>query len=288
MTITTVIADSLVKYLRQSDSYRLTALVELSTVSAGEDNFLWKTYSKHIYPLLLQPELANLRETGPHLFSANPQASLNDHYQFHNGLSRAIGGSITAWIISKMPAPELAKHLSKACTVLAPNGDDYLLRFHTPTALCTLHTHRYLPSISDWLRPLHSLWLPFEDQWSVLPGGNGAAAETSAPFMLNEACWTELKGEPLMFLLADALERTLSDYPARRFSRGIRIQEVCRLKCEAESSGLNSLNDIVDYITLTFLRASDLSRSAAWKDAMADAREHKAPLAQALRSRLQG
>lgn len=283
----TVIAKDLAKYLQQSDSYRLTALVEPSVVSVAEDDFYWKAYSEYTYPLLVQPEFANLRDTGPHLFSAKPQASINQQYGFHNCLSQLIGDAITGWIISKMPAPDLAQHLSQACTVLAPDGDDYLLRFHTPTALCTLHTHRYLPSVSNWLQPLHSVWVRFEDQWSALPGGNGTAPKTGAPFMLNEACWAELKSEPLLFRLADTLEQALGNCPERRHSRGMRIWEVCRLKCEAERSGLTRLNDIVDYITLTVLRGPELSRSAAWTDSLAEARDHKAPLGQALRARLQ-
>lgn len=288
MTTTTVIADSIFRYLRQSDRYRLTALVELSTVSGLEDHFFWKAYSEHTYPLLLQPEFANLRDTGPHLFSVKPDASPNYQYGFHNALSKVIGNSITCWIISKIQAPELAEHLSQACTLLAPDGDDYLLRFHTPKALCTLHTHRYLPSISNWLKPIHSLWLPFEDQWSALPGGNGEALRTGVPFMLNEACWAELTGEPLMFRLADTLAQAMSSGPKRLGLRGEHIWEVLRLKGEAERSGLTRLNDIVDYITLTVLKGSELSRSAAWKDSLADALAHKAPLAQALRSRLKG
>lgn len=275
--------------LRESPAYRLAGLVEMSRLEPAERSALRETHRGNAWPLLQQPELANLREIGPWLFGTKPDADLQGQSDFYSALGRTAGDALCGWIVSALPPARLAEHLSKAAVVEGPDDASYMLRYHTEHALPILHARHDLPGIAEWLAPIRSWWVALADPqhraWRRLSGYDKPEHLHVPPIRIDQDCWDMLAGDPLLYRLADQLKAPLQAVGAKENCQSTRLGLVRQYLEQARQHGLTRQADLVDYVTLMALQGPALHNTPAWQQALSDALNHGRPLAEALQAR---
>lgn len=281
----TPFSESVVNELRGLPDHRLTAIVEMSRLEAAAKTQLMDRCSGS--PLLRRRELENLRDIGPWLFATHAQHNtLQAQYDFLCEAAEIAGDSICAWLTSAMPAPDLAEHLGQATTARGPDGATYLLRFHTELAFPVLHARRDLPGIADWLAPVRSWWIVYPHKerkaWKHFSGHNLADPLRAWAIQLDESCWEALAGDPLTYRLAEQLREPLERQGVHENCHGSRLGRVRDLLAQADRVGLSRQGDRIDYVTLMALQGKALEGTTVWSKALQEAKDLRAPLAQAL------
>ncbi|MFJ4457376.1 DUF4123 domain-containing protein [Pseudomonas sp. NPDC089392] len=273
---------AMVEVLRASDRYRLSAIVEMANLSPKAQDELTRHYADRCLPLLQQAQFSNLRTAGPWLFGSRPGSDVSAQYDFQWQLEQLAAGAVCGWVVSALPAVQLARHLSHANIVTGPDGHSYLLRFHTAAALQVLDTHRELPGISEWLAPIHHWWSPVAHPskrlWQQISGGDQPAATHIPPITLNEDCWAELAGDPLSYQLAELLNDGQSCPALAAVCHGTRVGLIQHYLDEAREQGLDREEDLISYVLMLARDGEHLSNSTAWQDAIAATREQHTSL----------
>ncbi|MFF5868266.1 DUF4123 domain-containing protein [Pseudomonas sp. NPDC012596] len=274
--------DALVKVLRQSDRYRLSAIVEMANLSPDTRKELTTFYAGRSWPLLQQAQLSNLREVGPWLICSRPGSGVPAQYDFQWQLEQGAMGAVVGWIISALPQEHLAQHLSHGNIVNGPDGQSYLLRYHTTAALRALDTHRNLPGVSEWLTPIHSWWVPVANPhqklWLRIAGGDRQQADHPTTITLDEACWTALAGDPLSYQLAEMLKHDQSCPTLAVGCHGTRLGMIQHYLAQAREQGLSRREDLTTYVVMMARNGDQLSKTAAWQDALAATRDQQSYL----------
>ncbi|MEN4922572.1 DUF4123 domain-containing protein [Achromobacter spanius] len=285
----TPFAQELIEPLRKSPSHRLTAIVEMARLPPSERAPLPQRHAHTAWPLLNQQRFSNLREMGPWLFSAGPDADLQSQYDFHRALTEQAGDALCGWLISALPPSELAGHLGQATTALGPDGHTYMLRFHTELAFPVLHARRDLPGIGHLLAPIQSWWItephPERRAWRHYAGFDQARQSGVPLIQLDQACWEALAGDPLSYFLAEQLRAPLAAAGMKENCHGTRLGLVGKLLREARAGGLKRRGDLADYVTLLALHGQELRGAPAWQEALEEARNDGQSLAHALKTR---
>ncbi|MNT11932.1 hypothetical protein D3C72_1468390 [compost metagenome] len=287
--MTASFAQDLINPLRKSPSHRLTAIVEMARLPVPARQPLLDGHAHTAWPLLNQPCFSNLREMGPWLFAAEPDADLQRQYDFHRTLTDKAGDALCGWLISALPPAGLAAHLAQATTARGPDGHTYMLRFHTELAFPVLHARHDLPGIGHLLAPVQSWWVtephPERKAWRHYPGYDQPRHAGVPLIQFDQACWDALAGDPLSYRLAEQLREPLTAAGMEENCHGTRLGLVGSLLREARAGGLTRPGDLADYVTLLALHGRKLRGIAAWQEALAEARNDGQPLAQALKVR---
>ena len=273
---------ALVDVLRTSDRYRLSAVVEMANLSPQVRETLTQYYSGRCWPLLQQAQFSKLRAVGSWLFGSRPGSDVSAQYDFQWQLEQGASGAVSGWIVSALPAAQLARHLSQANTVTGPDGHAYLLRYHTTAALQVLDTYRELPGVSEWLAPIHYWWAPVAHPhkrlWLQITGGDQPQALQVPPITLGEHCWTALAGDPLSYQLAELLKQEPSCPALSAVCHGTRVDLIQHYLDQAREQGLDREQDLISFVLLMVRDADQLSESPAWQDAIAATREQRTHL----------
>ncbi|WP_421549562.1 DUF4123 domain-containing protein [Pseudomonas sp. QD4] len=284
----TPFAEGIVNELRPLPTHRLTAIVEMARLEAAARQHVIERYAG--WPLLPQPEFAHLRDVGPWLFAASSESCLQGQYDFHCDLTECTSDAICGWLISALPPPDLAEHLSQATVAQGPDGAAYLLRFHTELAFPVLHARRDLPGIADWLAPIRSWWVvsphPERKAWRHFAGYDKPSLRGVSTIELDASCWKALAGDPLSYRLAGQLLEPLTRSGMHENCHGTRLGLVRELLAQAHHLGLSRQSDKIDYVTLMALQGKSLQGSPIWNEALQEARDQGRPLAQALQLRM--
>jgi hypothetical protein len=274
--------------LHACDRQRIMAIVELSKLSPSTRASLMQRFGDFAMPLLCQPCFKNLQAQGPCLIGRGHSGTIHGQYEIFALLSSEAGEAVCGWIVSRMPQAELVKHLSQANVVRAPDGRDYLLHYHAENALRILHARLDLQGIAAWLMPIHSWWIPVghvaSNLWTCLSCPDRPEGASAKTLELDPACWAQLAGEPLSFRLADLLASSLAAHGLPPMPYGRRIALVRHLLPLARKEGLSTDDDLTDYVILSSLYGSELTRTRAWQAAIGEARDARGSLALALRS----
>lgn len=273
---------ALVKVLRTSDRYRLSAIVEMAHLSPKAREDLIQYYSQRCWPLLQQGQFSNLRSMGPWLFGSRPGSDVSAQYDFTWQLEQGAEGAVCGWIVSALPPAELALHLSQANIVTGADGHSYLLRYHTAVALQVLGSHRHLPGVSEWLAPILHWWAPIapahKHLWVQVAGGDQPEAAHVKPITLDEHCWAALAGDPLSYQLAEVLKDDLP-YPAFADTcHGTRVGLIQHYLDQAREQGLAREEDLITYVLMMARDGDQLNTSPAWQEAIAATREQHTSL----------
>lgn len=276
--------------LRESERYQLTGIVETTRLPPSAPERLLSQFNNRVWPLLQQPEFNNLRSAGPWLCAPPPEATVHGKNDFFGILGKIAGDAVCGWIVSALPAPDLVAHLSQANRVIAPDGNNYMLRYHTEHSLRILHAHSDLPDIVEWLAPIHTWWVPAVrpkyEAWLPLAGADRAPGKCSFPLQLDQACWEALAGDSLSHRLADQLEASLAaaGQPATCYT--IRLALAQQYLAQAREAGLTRQADLIGYVTCMVLHGDALTDSPAWQKALAETCDKPRPLADALQIHL--
>lgn len=288
--MSTLLADGLVKQLRESASYRLSAIVEMARLSEADRQSLQTRHARSAWPLLGQPQYANIREVGPWLFSAGADADLQAQYDFHHALTKSGAEGLCGWLISAMPSADLAVHLGHAATARGPDGHLYLLRFHTEFAFPVLYARQDLPGVRQWLAPIRAWWLvqphPERSAWRHYAGPDLPAGADVPDMVLDQACWDALAGDPFTCGIADRLRDAMIAAGQKPPCHGVQLAKVAGLLAEARARGLTRLQDLSDYVVLVGLSGRLLRGAPDWEQAVAQAGTAGKPLAAALAAAL--
>lgn len=282
--------EKLLRPLRQAEHYRLSAVLELSRLSTGQVESLVKRERGILCPLMQQDELSNVRQFGTGLYAATTNTTLQGQSDFFWELSEFATDAICGWIISALPAAALATHLAQANTVLAPDGQRYLLRYHTEQCLRVLRARKDLPGIVEWFAPIHSWWVPYPDAdeeiWCCLMGGDRSATDELKNLTLDHACWEALAGDPLEHQLANQLKSSLTASGQPEQCHGVRLGRVRKYLAAARETGFIEQQDLITYVTYSALLGDRLTLDPIWQAAMKESLEQRLPLAQRLETHL--
>lgn len=281
---------TVVEVLRTSDRYRLSAIVEMASLSPGVQEKLTRHYEDRCWPLLQQTQLHNLRTAGPWLFGSRPGSDVSAQYDFQWQLEQLASGAVCGWIVSALPTAQLARHLSHANIVTGADGHLYLLRFHNAAALRVLDTYRELPGISEWLAPIHHWWSPVAHPnkrlWLQVSGADQPPSLHLPQITLNEDCWAELAGDPLSYQLAELIKNEPSCAALATACHGTRVGLIQHYLDQAREQGLDREEDLISYVLILARHGEQLSSSQAWQDAIVATREQQTSLMDNVQRRL--
>lgn len=284
----TEFADLLIADIRQSATCTMTGLVEMARMEPDQRAELLASYEENAWPLLSQPEFENLRDLGPWLFGPGIHTSLRGQYEFHHALTKQAGDAVCGWLTSELPPSELANHLSQANIVHAPDGEQYLLRYHTEAALPILYARRNQPALRALFAPLTSWWHPLphlsRKAWTVLSGERVAHSIALPPITLDDSTWKALAGDPVAYALADQLKPVFAKQPETD-CYGIRLGTVQHHLKLARERGLSRNGDLSDYVTFMLQVGERLADDTRWQAAIGEAKDGGRPLSQAFRAR---
>lgn len=273
---------ALVKVLRASDRYRLSAVVEMADLSAEARENLIQYYAQRCWPLLQQAQFSNLRAVGPWLFGSRPGSDVAAQYDFRWQLEQGAANAVCGWIVSALPPAELALHLSQANIVTGADGHAYLLRYHTAAALQVLDSHRHLPGVSEWWAPIHHWWAaaahPHKKMWLQIAGDDQPQAAHAPPITLDENCWAALAGDPLSYQLAEVLKDDQSCPALAAACHGTRVGLIQHYLDQAREQGLVREADLITYVLMMAGDGDQLNKSPAWQDAIVATREQHTAL----------
>ncbi|WP_321870614.1 DUF4123 domain-containing protein [Paraburkholderia tropica] len=288
--MSTSFTDLLFDDLRVSSTCTVTGLVEMSRLDPAKREKLLLQHDGNAWPLLSQPEFENLRMIGPWAFGPGTRTSLDGQHQFYRNLSRQAGDAICGWITSELPLDQLALHLAGANIAYTPDGERYLLRYHTEVALPVLHEQRQQPGVRALFAPVTTWWYPLAHAsraaWKAVRGEKMLHAPAIAPITLDEHVWTALAGDPLAYVLADRLGKTIEAERPEANCYGIRLGVVQRSLAEARQRGLTRTGDLGDYVTFMVQQGHvpALDSDPHWTSAIEAAKSGGPSLAQAYRA----
>ena len=146
-------------------------------------------YEKKLHALYLHPQLTQFQSYGPWLLEVESKEQLKDHLETLPGC--------VAVIISRRYPPSLAIQLSRACTIVPPEGSAVLVRFYiehviTVLAQCAGYDWHGLlfNEITQW-------WLPAEEQWqplAILP--SKVESPTNHTVRVDIVTWQQIADRP--------------------------------------------------------------------------------------------
>lgn len=276
--------------LRQAEHYRICAVLELSKLSTEQWESLVQQEHRILCPLMQQDEFSNLRRCGTGLYAVTANITLQSQSDLFWQLRSFAADAIRGWIVSSLPTAALAKHLAQANVVLAPDGQRYLMRYHTEHCLRVLHARTDLPDIVEWFAPIHSWWVPYpdvnEEMWGCLMGGDRHPTRAFKNITLDAACWEALAGDPLEHRLADQLESSLTESGQANQSHSVRLGRVRKYLATAREAGFIEQQDLITYVTYLALLGDRLTLDPIWQAAIEEALEQRLPLAQRLETQL--
>jgi hypothetical protein len=291
------LVEAAVAALRESPSYRLSAIIEMARLSPATRDKLMEHYADQFWPLLQQEQFANLRDIGPWLFGARPGSGVSAQYEFLWGIRESAGTAVCGWIISAMAPVQLVQHLSHANVVTGPDGHPYLLRYHTSLALQVLSVRQELPGIVDLLAPIKYWWIPLahpknqraylqSQRWYQIAGYDRPEATQRPTLTLDEACWEALAGDPLSHRIAELLkhEKPTPDFPES--CHGTRLGLIQYYLDAAREQGLSREDDLITYVLMMAHNGEQMNLTPAWQQALAAARDQRTSLSDAVQTYL--
>jgi hypothetical protein len=259
----------------------LLALVELGGLDEGVRQTFLDGHSSgaRSHTLFYDEEFAELVPYGPSIISHEdgPQALLDD-------LKKYDGDTVSAWIISALPAAELARYLGNFTLARQTAKDRHVLRYYAPEVLPRL---REIANRRWWqtlFKPVVQWWYPFAttqtQNWRVI---KGEGKQPEAKFFhlrrwltLTEELWEALVSDPLPYKLTDTLQQQAPEL-FESDCYGVRVAQVGELLNEARQNGLT---DQTDYLTYVWYALADrtLVQGTRWRNAVCRAAAGEAPL----------
>jgi hypothetical protein len=162
------------------------------------------------------------------------------------------GDTISAWIVSKLDAMPLARHLRQAAFAYGEDKTRYLLRYYDPFVTPVLHRLAD-PVWARWFfSPMTAWWYPVatprEERWSSIEGGPRSAVPDGVPLVLTEELWEALVRDPLPYRLVNVLsEQNPAVFDENCY--GVRVARVESLLAEAKKHGLSEAGELTAYVT---------------------------------------
>ncbi|WP_367599534.1 DUF4123 domain-containing protein [Pseudomonas fulva] len=288
--MTNTLFEKLFLPLRKTAGYQLCAVLELSSLGPEPLKRLVQREQRLLHPLMQQEEFSNVRQCGIGLYAVNGKATVQSQSDLFWQLNELAPDAICGWIVSALPSADLATHLAQANTVLAPDGQRYLLRYHTEQCLRVLHGRKDLPGLVEWFAPIHSWWVPYPDAneeiWGCLKGGDRPATQALRDLTLDLACWEALAVDPLEHRLADQLKTSLTASGQAKQCHSVRLGRVRKYLKAARDAGFIEQQDLITYVTHFALLGDRLTLEPIWQTAVKESLEQSLPLAQRLQTHL--
>jgi len=288
--MTNTLSKKLFLPLRQAERYQLSAVLELSTLGPEQLKRLVPRDHRILHPLMQQAEFSNVRQCGIGLYAVKGKATVQSQSNLFWQLNELAADAICGWIVSALPTVALASHLAQANTVLGPDGQRYLLRYHTEHCLRVLHGRKDLPELVEWFAPIHSWWVPYPDAneeiWGCLMGGDRPATQALKDLTLDAACWEALAVDPLEHRLADQLKTSLTVSGQAKQCHSVRLGRVRKYLKAAREAGFIEQQDLITYVTHFALLGDRLTLEPIWQTAVKESLEQSLPLDQRLQTHL--
>lgn len=257
---------------------KLYALIDKARLPESDrQNIASKLKSFTVLPLLDEPKYAHLKEHCAMLVShpSGSAGSLLHEFGLYNS------NIISAWIVSKLEAQELAFHLRLAAFAYGSDNTRYVLRWYDPLTTPVLFrlgdsvwTKWFLSVVAAW-------WYPVDDHkgeaWNRVKGGELAISHPpEKPLMISEELWDALSNDPLPYrILSVAEENIPSAFKSGCY--GVRLAKVEGMLDTAKQQGLSNQGDLMTYV-LSLLAVPTLTQEKRWQTAMQQAASGQTPL----------
>ncbi|WP_411382966.1 DUF4123 domain-containing protein [Pseudomonas sp. L7] len=283
---------SIVTTLRKSNSYRLSGIIDIASLTPSARDKVQEHVSTYCWPLLQQAQFANLQAAGPWLFSARPGADVSAQYDFLGALDECAERAVCGWIISALAPEQLARHLSQAAVATGPDGHRYLLRYHTATVLKVLDNRRDLPGVRQLFAPIHRWWFPEptlnpnEQSWRSLTGADQPESLAVPAIHLDADSWAALAGDPLSYHLAKLLRKENTAPAFDRACPGTQIGLIDLYLRQAREHGLTRDKDLITYVLMLACNGDNLADTPAWQQALSATCEQQTALVDNLQTLL--
>jgi hypothetical protein len=225
-------------------------------------------------------EFAELIPYGPVLI-----AHLDSVQGLFKDLGAYDGATISAWIVSVLPAEELALHLGNFLFAQQTEEDRCILRYYTPRILPTVRKLANPDWVRELFKPIVHWWLPVatteSETWSAF-AGDGEIPDAKLAhrhwLKLDEALWEALESDPLPYKLVNTL-RAVDSALFKTNCYGVQVAQVETLIAAAHEQGLQDEDDLLTY-AWTLLERPDITHEPRWQAAIARAGRGEAPLSE--------
>lgn len=249
-------------------------LIAVSDLAARDDAQREEIHGRfrgQTYPLLQDARWVALQPYSPVLIATSSE-NFEGHRSLLEGFRGRFRDTLDGWIISLVPATELAVHLSHAIQAKGPDGDSYLLRYYDPVVLPVLYKHADPVWWRAFTAPIVSWWIPRADtklqRWGRVPGAGIGKVPPPAPLTMSDTLWQALAGDPFPHRLLQATEAhepPLFDTDCR----GIRLARVQEQLDAARARGLSSHDDLCDYVFMALSQGVQrLDADRHWQSAL--------------------
>jgi len=163
------------------------------------------------------------------------------------------GRIVSAWIVSKMSMPDLARHLRRAAFAYDKNNARYVLCYYDPLVTPILHRLADRDWVNWLFMPMDSWWYPVStpmgETWSRIEGGGGSIPfQPEKPLVYSDELWEALVSDAFPYQILDSVEKEHPTFFQGIDCYGVRLAKVEALLEAGRSQGLDVRDDLFAYV----------------------------------------
>jgi hypothetical protein len=212
-----------------------------------------------VFPLLHQPEVADLRHTGPALVDLSGQ-SYSNYLALREQLNPA---ALHGWLSSRINITELQQHFGDALACRDLDGEPLLIRSYAHNVLPILHARSELAWHSWLFGPVVGWWLPAAPDWQRLQGLALSTLPAYEPIELDQPLAQALSVDPHAQALLAELESQAPEVLACE-CYGERLNQVTQALAQARQAGLTRPPDQYFYALYSMLGGQPINQHPNW------------------------
>ncbi|WJV26524.1 MULTISPECIES: DUF4123 domain-containing protein [Pseudomonas] len=241
--------------------FSLAAIVEQALLNAQQRDALVELEGAR-WPLMYQPELAQLRNDGPLLLDMTGQA-----FEQLVAIHELFGSNLAGWLSSTLPANRLATHLGDALVCQDANDAVLLIRSYSAEVLPLLHQQNYQPWHQWLFGPLDTWWVKAEKDWQRFAGPAHSEVPEYHPIRLDEPMMHSLQHDAHAEQLLVQTENVAPEAFASD-CHGERLQQVQDLLQIARAQGLDQQEDQSTFVLHSLITRSPLHQRPEWAEVL--------------------
>ncbi|MCU1718608.1 DUF4123 domain-containing protein [Pseudomonas sp. 5P_3.1_Bac2] len=239
------------------EGHTLAMVIELGMLPEASRLQLFTEQS--VSPLLQQPEVADLRHTGPALVDLSGQS-----YRNYLALRERLDPVAQhGWLSSRINIIELQQHLGDALACRDLDGEPLLIRSYAHNVLPVLHARTDLAWHSWLFGPVVAWWVPTAQGWQRLQGLALNKEVDYQPIELDQSLAKELSVDPHAQALLAELESQAPDALVNGcYSE--RLTQVSEALAQARQAGLTRQQDQYFYALYSLLGGQPINQNPNW------------------------